>query len=96
MYKEVWNKPKGTKYKYKSADYYIYEDSKDECTVWLDPSDDPKKDLTDWVRNFKAFPIKISFGELTLRVHQGFWEAFQELVEDLMPRLLHYQYIIRM
>ena len=93
MYKEVWDKPKGKKFKYKSADYSIYEDSKEECTIWLDPSDDPKKDLTDWIRNFTAIPIEVQFGDIKVLVHQGFWEAFEELVEDLIPRIKDYQYI---
>ncbi len=93
MYKEVWDKPKGTKYNYKSADYSIYEDSDNECTIWLDPSSDPRVDLTDWYRNFTAIPIPIQFGDIKVLVHKGFWEAFEELVEDLLPRIKDYQYV---
>ena len=93
MYKEVWDKPKGAPYQYKDADYDLYEDSEEEVTIWLDPSEDPAKDPTDWIRNFMAIPVKVNIGGMNLLVHQGFYIAFKELIEDLLPRIEKYKYV---
>lgn len=91
---EVWNQKRGNNYKYKTTDYSIKYGKNNTCTVFIHASGDPKKEPKDWIRNFMGKPVLADLGgKHQVFVHKGFYEAFLELKEDLLPRIEKYQNI---
>jgi hypothetical protein len=80
--KEVWNKSRGKKYSYKTTDYYLQKDD-NTLNIWLEKSVEKR----DWKRNLNFFPTKQFLNHTTVWVHRGFWEAFEELLHDMYPKL---------
>lgn len=80
--KIIWNKSKGKKYSYKTTDYYLLEDGY-ELNIFLNQSEQ----TLDWIRNIKFKPVKKIINGKNVYVHKGLYEAFQELILDIRPKL---------
>ena len=82
-----WNIKKGKRYRYRNTDYNLLDKGNGEYSIFIQASGSWEKDRKDWIRNFMAWSVKYNMGGETFYIHAGFFEAFSELLEDLMPRI---------
>jgi hypothetical protein len=85
--REIWNMQKGKRYRYKTTDYNLLEKGEGKCSIFIQASGSLEKDPIDWIRNFDARLSKQYMGGRSIIVHNGIWNAFQELLIDITPKI---------